>query len=55
MIVRKTKNVDTLQLLRNVYRILLLRGHQRNTITMPDDETREHFPSELKLGTKQFL
>ncbi|MFA4849224.1 MAG: DNA/RNA helicase domain-containing protein [Methanoregula sp.] len=44
----KVKTVDTLQLLRNVYRVLLTRGTKETRLLCLDDETREHITDEYK-------
>jgi hypothetical protein len=44
----KTKTVDTLQLLRNVYRVLLTRGINETRLICLDDETRDHILGEFK-------
>jgi hypothetical protein len=38
----KTKNADTLRLVRNAYRVLLTRGIKETRIMCLDDETRDH-------------
>ena len=44
----KVKTVDTLQLLRNVYRVLLTRGIKETRLLCLDDETREHIIHEYQ-------
>jgi len=43
----KAKNANTLQLLRNAYRVLLTRGTNETRLLCLDDETREHLCHEL--------
>ena len=43
----KAKNANTLQLLRNAYRVLLTRGTSETRLLCLDDETREHLCHEL--------
>jgi DUF2075 family protein len=44
----KVKTVDTLQLPRNVYRVLLTRGIKETQLLCLDEETREHIIDEYK-------
>jgi hypothetical protein len=43
----KAKNAETLQLLRNAYRVLLTRGMQETHVCCLDRETREHLQQAL--------
>jgi DUF2075 family protein len=44
----KPKTANTLQLLRNAYRILLTRGTNETRLICLDDETREHLRNEFE-------
>ena len=44
----KTKNADTLRLVRNAYRVLLTRGIKETRLMCLDDETRDHIKESLE-------
>jgi len=48
----KAKTVDTLQLLRNAYRVLLTRGTKETLLLCLDDETRNHIAEEINRLTE---